>query len=167
VKKDTRHLRGSDQQCPRCGSRNVHADPNMTAGGHGPGIAACPNCKTTWETFTADQLLDPMPFSSFVAPCNNCAFRKGSPEQDDPWLWMRIKEGIEDGSPFYCHKGVPIKPNSEHGFDYPMKTIVVECGGTDTPVDVPDRARLRLCRGWLNSRWAQVKRNAKQETATP
>lgn len=152
------HLRGSDQQCPKCGSRKITVDRDMVAGGHGPGIAACPNCNVTWEFFSAEQLLDPAPYSSFKEPCNNCAFRKGSPEQADPYLWMQIKESIEAGAPFYCHKGVPITPNTGHGFAYPQKTITVGCDGTQTTTQVPDTRKLRFCRGWLNSRYSKVRR---------
>jgi hypothetical protein len=159
-----RHLRGSNEQCPKCGSRQVHYDPNMTAGGHGPGIAACANCKITWETFTADQLLDQIPYSSFVEPCNNCAFRKGSPEQSDPYTWMKIKEGVEDGSPFYCHKGVPIAPGSENGFDYPTRKAATNLAGKDVGVEVYDQRRLRLCRGWLNTRYALMKKQRQDST---
>ena len=156
---DDAHLLGSDQRCPRCGGREIYVDSEMRAGGHGPGIAACPTCSITWEIFKAEDLLDDTPLSSFKSPCNNCAFRKGSQERTDPYMWMQISESLEDGVPFYCHKGVPITPNTNHGFAYPTKTVVVEHSVNPVSIEVPDSARLRLCRGWLNSRWAQIKRD--------
>lgn len=156
------HLLGSDQRCPRCGGREIHVDVDMCAGGHGPGIAACPHCAITWEIFKAEDLLDDTPLSSFKSSCNNCAFRKDSPERADPYTWMQISESLEDGVPFYCHKGVPITPNTNHGFAYPTKTTVVEQAGKRVTIETPDRAQLRLCRGWLNSRWAKIKRDNQQ-----
>ncbi len=41
--------------------------------------------------------------------------------------------GMKGGAAFYCHKGVPLDPGSEHGFAYPSNP-----------------AKLRLCRGYLN-----------------
>ncbi|WP_245988107.1 hypothetical protein [Sphingobium fluviale] len=44
------------------------------------------------------------------------------------------------GASFYCHKGVPVTPGSEHGFDYPQSKS-----------GIPITRKLRLCRGYLNS----------------
>ena len=102
--------------------------------------AACPNCKTVWEPFEPDQIWDKSdPNCSFKQPCNNCAFRKGSPERNDPHRWAELEDAFESGAAFYCHKGVPIKPDAPNGFAYP------ERGGK------PDQKRLRLCRRYLNA----------------
>lgn len=125
-------MKGADQ-CPRCASRRwatVVAPSDFYA----DVLRACANCKTLWEPFEVEELLDPErePLGAFKQPCNNCAFRKGSPEQKTDLL-TKIRTG---GGAFYCHKGVPIEPESEHGFEYPG-------GGTDG-------RKLRLCRGYLN-----------------
>jgi hypothetical protein len=54
----------------------------------------------------------PMPKDPATAPrcakiCEKCAFRKGSPERNDEYGFMRMKEHFEDGKPFYCHESVP------------------------------------------------------------
>lgn len=155
------HLRGSDRKCPKCGNERGIITRTDAIGGHGPGLAACGNCGSAWEFFTEDKLLDPEPCSSFTEPCNNCAFRKGSPEQDDPYLWMKIKEGVEAAEPFYCHKGVPITPNVKNGFAYPERTVTMELAGHRVETKVPDQSKLRMCRGWLNSRFAQIRKEAR------
>ena len=71
---------------------------------------------------------------AFKEPCNNCAFRKGSPEQDDPYGWERMLYSLANSSQgFHCHKGVPIEEGAEHGFAYPE-----------------NNRKMRLCRGYLN-----------------
>jgi len=42
---------------------------------------------------------------------------------------------LRAGGAFHCHKGVPLDPEGEDGFDYPK--------------DRPEK--LRLCRGYLNA----------------
>ncbi len=71
---------------------------------------------------------------SFRHPCNNCAFRKDSPEHEDPAGWRALldKLGWWDGR-FYCHKGVPITPGEGKGFTYPTRRD-----------GKPDERRLRL-----------------------
>lgn len=132
---DNRHLRGSEGQCPKCGSRRVNFVPEAAFNGYGPGMALCPNCNCIWEPFSADQIWDPDdPVCSFRQPCNNCAFRPGSPEQQDAEKWRALIGSLRDGASFHCHKGVPIEAGAEHGFAYPK-----------------DRHKLRLCRGYLNA----------------
>lgn len=130
-----RYLRGSTAQCPKCGSRRVSHDPILELKGYGPGLAACGNCRTLWEPFPAEAVWDRSdPACSFREPCNNCAFRAGSQEQQDRERWKALIGSLKAGGSFYCHKGVPIEPDAEHGFAYPE-----------------DRSRLRLCRGYLNA----------------
>jgi hypothetical protein len=50
------------------------------------------------------------------APCDNCAFRPGSPEQADTAKWKELIAKLRAGGTFHCHKGVPIAPESEDGF---------------------------------------------------
>ena len=132
---DRRWLRGSNRQCPRCGCKKVAYQPTLVFKGHGPGIAACPNCEALWEPFLAEHIWDTSdPHCSFKEPCNNCAFRPGSPEQKNPEEWKLLLDKLKCGGQFFCHKGVPIDPTSKHGYAY--------------------RKKLRLCRGYLNALFA-------------
>lgn len=125
-------------RCPRCASRRW-ATLVGRSDFYADELRVCRNCKTVWEPFDEADLLDPKhePLGAFKHPCNNCAFRKGSPEQSDPERFEEIRPKHWHGPRFYCHKGVPIAPDSEHGFDYPS-------GGKNG-------RKLRLCRGYLNS----------------
>lgn len=148
---NTRYLRGSNERCPKCSSRKVTTDPTMQFKGYGPGIACCQNCKTIWEPFDPKQIWDTTdPHCSFKDPCNNCAFRAGSPEQADLEKWRALIDQLKCGASFYCHKGVPIEPDAEHGFAYPTKTLTIDIAGSHT-VKTSDPKKLRLCRGYLNA----------------
>lgn len=80
--------------------------------------------------------------------CDNCAFRKGSPERADPYRWAEIQEVVESGQAFHCHKGLPFN----------LKT------GKFTAPD-PRQGRVTVCAGWLASRIAFLKR--KEDLPTP
>lgn len=152
MKRADRHLRGSTQQCPKCGSRKVAHDPKLKSGGYGPGMATCLNCKTLWEPFDPEQIWDTSdPHCSFKEPCNNCAFRSGSPEQADPQKWKSLVDQLKCGAQFFCHKGVPLEPDAEDGFSYPKKTLSVSLDGKQIEKQIGDVTRLRLCRGYLNA----------------
>ncbi len=138
MSKNDRHLRGSTEQCPKCGCRTVIYLADLEAHGYGPGLATCSNCSCLWEPFNPEQIWDPSdPVCSFKEPCNNCAFRPGSPEQKDRDTWMKLRKHIKANGSFYCHKGVPIEEGAEHGFAYP------DSG--------KNRNKLRVCRGYLNT----------------
>lgn len=140
-----RYLRGSTEQCPKCGCQKVFVAAGMTFRGYGPDIANCQNCGAIWEPFDPEQIWDTDdPVCSFKEPCNNCAFRPGSNEQQDREKWKDLIGGLRQGGSFYCHKGVPIEPDTEHGFAYPDH----------------DRTKLRLCRGYLNALTGLHKRSA-------
>lgn len=126
--------------------------PDECAHGYGPGIACCPNCETIWEPFDPEQIWDTSdPFCSFKEPCNNCAFRPGSNEQQDREEWKTMISSLKNGAQFYCHKGVPIEPDAEHGFAYPTKTARSDIAGPCAPHEVSDVTKMRLCRGYLNA----------------
>lgn len=131
-------MKGADQ-CPCCGSRKW-IEPRVPSPGrfYSDDVRACLNCQTLWEPFAIADLLDPTErLSSFHYPCDNCAFRKGSPEQKDLEAFARLRAKLGwRGASFYCHKGVPIDPQNENGFAYPK--------------DGKDPRKLRLCRGYLN-----------------
>lgn len=147
-----RYLRGSTRHCPKCASGTVAFDPALTFKGYGPGLATCVNCKTLWEPFDPAQIWDTSdPHCSFKDPCNNCAFRPGSPEQADPAKWRELVDQLKYNTSFYCHKGVPIEPTAEHGFAYPERATTVLLGDTPVDIKVSDRKKLRLCRGYLNA----------------
>ncbi len=150
--KTARYLRGSTKQCPKCGSRKVAFEPSLQFQSYGPGLATCRNCKTIWEPFQPEHVWDrDDPYSSFHDPCNNCAFRPGSPEQHDTEKWKSLLDSLKCGAHFYCHKGVPIEPDAEHGFAYPQRTIVTKFAGQHIETKTSDRTKLRFCRGFLNA----------------
>lgn len=133
-------MKGADQ-CPKCASRR-HSDVQQDLTKFYAGtLRVCGNCGTAWEPFEVSDLPhgEEEPLAAFRHPCNNCAFRKGSPEQADKDGWESKMIELSFGASFYCHKGVPVTPGSDHGFDYPKKA------------GLPVRRKLRLCRGYLNS----------------
>lgn len=148
---------GSIECCPKCGSRNVGFDPKLAFKGYGPGLAACADCSCLWEPYRLQDLLDADdPLSSFTEPCSNCAFRPGSPEQKKG-VWADLLQQLRDGGAFYCHKGVPIESDAEHGFAYPYREVVIDVLGVVKTIRLPDKAKLRLCRGYLRAfaMWAR------------
>lgn len=129
-------MKGADQ-CPKCASRRWGVAHQQVTDFYAADLRVCANCGTAWEPFDPADLLDSgLPLSSFKDPCNNCAFRKGSPEQRDKQKFDDLRSKLASGGQFFCHKGVPVTPNSENGFDYPE--------GGKNPL------KLRLCRGYLN-----------------
>lgn len=129
-------------RCPKCASRAVDrvmiTDPRWTVF-YAADIESCRNCKAIWERIDTALIWDPDdPVGSFSEPCNNCAFRPGSPEQADVARWHELMESLKTGANFNCHKGVPIDPHSEHGFLYPHRNGQAV------------RSKLRTCRGYLN-----------------
>lgn len=127
---------GTGLCCPRCrGGRVVvhdtHGLTDLTF--YGRQIATCADCRAAWEPIDETLIWDRSdPCASLSEPCDNCAFRPGSPEQADTAKWKEMIASLRAGASFHCHKGVPIAPASEHGFAYP-----------------PEKSKLRLCRGYL------------------
>jgi hypothetical protein len=127
---------GTADCCPKCKSPRlrIHADHGVKF--YGRQIALCANCRTAWEPIDGAVVWDPSdPSASLSEPCDNCAFRPGSPEQADPAKWKDLIAQLRAGGTFHCHKGVPLDPKGEDGFAYPK--------------DRPEK--LRLCRGYLNA----------------
>lgn len=134
-------------RCPRCGCRRTGTvEHRVIAGFYARTLEVCANCAAAWEPLPpgTDRHSDhrdddgsPFPFPE---PCDNCAFRPGSPEQRDPAQWRALMDQLKAGARFYCHKGVPIDPEGEDGFAYPR--------GADGR---PAERKLRLCRGFLNA----------------
>lgn len=140
-------MKGADQ-CPRCGSRRWADIENTVADFYGRTLRVCGNCRTAWESFDQADLLDADDrYSSFLEPCDNCAFRPGSHEQRDREEWKSLIERLgwpgdfPGAGRFYCHKGVPLDPEYHHGDS-----------GYAYPVDAKGKyvtKRFRLCRGYL------------------
>jgi hypothetical protein len=110
---------------------------------YGRRLTVC-RCGAAWEPIDESSILDrDDETSSFTKPCDNCAFRPGSPEQADKVKWGELIASLKAGGSFYCHKGVPIAPESKDGFAYPS-----------------ERRKLRFCRGYLDAlgKWWKLER---------
>lgn len=153
-------MKGADQ-CPRCASRRYGEAPQPVTKFYSEILRVCQNCGTAWEPFDEKDLLDEgMRYSSFKEPCNNCAFRPGSHEQQDTEKWRELMaqlrvdadKGLFQSSQFYCHKGVPLdlhhETPSKSGFAYPY-----------TDDGKPIVRKLRLCRGYLRMTHAQMQKH--------
>ncbi len=141
-------------RCPRCGSTRVARDEQSATNFYGQTIEGCgnPACRAFWEPYDPAQLLEKdLPrTSSFIEPCDNCAFRPGSFEQRQPEFWkdLMVKLKANGHAGFFCHKGVPINVDSEDGFDYPRDRVTGK----------PAIGKLRYCRGFLKmlgAHWAK------------
>jgi hypothetical protein len=65
--------------------------------------------RTAWEPINEAHVWDRSdPCASFGEPCNNCAFRPGSPEQVDIPKWKEMIAALRAGVAFHCHKGVRV-----------------------------------------------------------
>jgi hypothetical protein len=94
--------------CPDCKSPRVSRTTILraTALSRRPTeYACCRACGTAWEAYPADWCEDVVG----AAPCDNCAFRPGSPEQADPEHWKWLVGQLRAGQEFRCHKGAPIR----------------------------------------------------------
>lgn len=134
-------MKGADE-CPRCGSGNVASLDRHTKVEHP--MAGCVECLTLWEPFDPAALVDwdhDDQNRPFAKPCDNCAFRQGSPEREDTVKWELLIQNIllaECGA-FFCHKGVPLElnvPGQSH--DHPK-----------FPDGNFDYGRSRMCAGFI------------------
>jgi hypothetical protein len=142
--KQARPFAGSGKCCPKCKSGRVLVHDTTEIRPlefYARKIAVCADCRTAWEPVDESLIWDPSdPHCSFSEPCDNCAFRPGSPEQADTAKWKEMIASLRAGASFHCHKGVPLAPDSEHGFAYPQ-----DADGN------ANKSKLRLCRGYLNA----------------
>lgn len=99
--------------CPVCRSRRTVVEPAPPlALSHTPTLlGVCGDCRAVWEAFPADWSHDAVEAS----PCDNCAFAKGSPESQDREGWRSLIAKLKHGGEFKCHKGAPIKIDTEAG----------------------------------------------------
>lgn len=147
-------MKGADQ-CPKCGSRKHSDIEQPVTDFYARSLRVCANCRCAWEPFDRRDVLHPQErASAFKEPCNNCAFRPGSPEQNDPKRWAELMGHLKRNGIFFCHKGVPLAPDSEDGFDYPKRRD----GRHDT-------SKLRICRGYLNMFGSRLQRMVEREQA--
>jgi len=120
--------------CPVCGSTSLLTE---TVGG--TRMEFCLACAAFWEAETRTP-------EKMAAPCDNCAFRPGSPERRDKEGWQNLLALLMDGSRFYCHKRVPCEVAEN---DYRFK---VEQDGKGRATNA------RICMGWVALRLGQIKK---------
>jgi hypothetical protein len=123
-------------RCGGCGSRRMMRD---TLFDH----AICLDCRRLQEPETRD-----WPEATM---CDNCAFRKGSPERADPKRWAEVWATVQTGQIFHCHKGLPVTLHKE------------SLTATFSPPDAAT-GRVTVCAGWLAARIAHFR---KAETINP
>lgn len=117
-------------RCGGCGARDMRTTRLPDSGRL---VGRCLACGRLQDVETRD-----WPEST---PCDDCAFRKGSPERANPYRWAEIMRTVETGQFFHCHKGLPLD---------------LETGRYDAPD--PSRGRVTVCAGWLNVNCAHLKR---------
>ncbi len=117
-------------RCGGCGARNMMV---ASDGAH----AICMDCRRIQEPETRDWPEARM--------CDNCAFRKGSPERADPYRWAEVSETVAKGQYFHCHKGLPVTLTPDN------------LSATFSPPD-PATGRVTICAGWLAARIAQFRK---------
>jgi hypothetical protein len=160
--------RPRDNKCPACGSRRIkylQAADFPSKFEIDCELGACLECKAIWEAFPPSYVRDPV----CADPCDNCAFRPGSPEQRDPVQWKAMIEKLKpDGEQFftgrfYCHKGVQIDMTKGPGnFLFPTKPILMD--GEPIKLDdgsiatMADDRRMRVCSGFLRMFWARIRK---------
>lgn len=120
-----RHEGDEARRCGGCGSRNLmFGDMPESEVDH----AVCMDCGRVQEVEHRDWPLSVM--------CDNCAFRKGSPERADPYRWAQILETLDNEQPFHCHKGLPMSkpaPDGSIQFEAPCA----------------EKGRVKICAGWF------------------
>lgn len=92
--------------CPKCKSISIERTtlPPSGLSHRETDYDLCRECGTVWEAYPLNWCEDVVG----AEPCDNCAFRPGSPEQNDPEGWRKLIEMLRAGGEFRCHKGAPI-----------------------------------------------------------
>ena len=125
----------------------------------------CLDRRAVWEAFPPVYVRDPV----CAEPCDNCAFRPGSHEQQDPERWKALIESLKPGDEgwftgrFYCHKGVPIDMSKGPGnFLFPTVPVMMDGEPVANPdgsvVMMPDQRKMRVCTGYLKMFWARAEK---------
>lgn len=65
----------------------------------------CARCRCMWEAKPVGWTDD---VCDGAEPCDNCAFRPGSPEIQNREGWAALLDSLRAGHEFKCHKGCPI-----------------------------------------------------------
>ncbi len=162
--------RPREHHCPACRSRKIADLPvtqlASTISGLDCDWMGCLDCKAVWEPFPANYVRDPV----CAEPCDNCAFRAGSPEQADPERWKALIESLKPDAGysyftgrFFCHKGVPIDMAKGPGnFLFPQKPVLMDGEPMRNPdgsiVTTEDIAKMRTCSGFLRMFWARIRK---------
>lgn len=120
--------------CPLCDAHGI--DRHCICEGAGAITAAQ---AATWTEETSDPVRELAPVPKRMAkPCDDCAFRRGSPERDGA-EWPAIVESVAEGEPFFCHVGMLVDSGGRHvppaGFD-----------DEGRPIGAP------VCAGWARAR---------------
>jgi hypothetical protein len=152
--------RPRDNWCPSCRSKRIHDMPKdffPAEFGVDCDWQGCLDCRAVWEPFPASYARDPV----CAEPCDNCAFRPGSPEQRDSAKWKALIETLKPDQSygyftgrFFCHKNVPIDLTKGPGnFLFPQKPLLMdgepvrkEDGSIAT---TEDPAKMRTCTGFF------------------
>ena len=72
-------------------------------------LGVCADCRAVWEAYPPGWTHDAVE----AEPCDNCAFRAGSPELADKAGWRELLTGLQAGREFKCHKGAPLILDTE------------------------------------------------------
>lgn len=144
--------------CPACGSHDT-----FIVNGDRP-LAGCASCKKAWEPLPEGaRIVQGEPFFPFDDPCDNCAFRAGSPESRDKPRWKKTIENLRAGGRFYCHKEVPFE--HEFGYAHAAGETVMSFDFPKKPDGSWDEDSMRPCRGYLNAWRAWMKKKFPVATA--
>lgn len=80
--------------------------------------------------------------------CGDCAFRKGSPEQE------QLEKIAASSTPFRCHQGMPVDARSGK----PVQDAYVPVLVVDRETQAIEAPGFPICAGWLRARQALEKR---------
>lgn len=122
-------------RCPSCGSFRtvIEQAPPLAMSHTATLMGVCVDCRTLWEAYPPTWSHDAVE----AEPCDNCAFRPGSPESQDREAWKSLLTKLRLGREFKCHKGAPLKIDHEAG------TIEFDEGWV--------RTRGRTCAGFVRA----------------
>jgi hypothetical protein len=123
------HGEAPDSLCPCEGRGIVAAAVAQSYAAHGLPIVPLPPLPTTAPA---------MP-----SPCDDCAFRAGSPERDDPAVWAALQQHVTAGEPFFCHQGMHLTARGRY--------VPRDETAQGVPVGHP------RCAGWDRARKAMVR----------
>jgi len=122
--------------CPKCESPSVEIIPFLK---DGTLLEACRTCGAFWEAELREV--------PAVTPCDNCAWRPGSPERSDPERWAYLMAEFKRGASFYCHKRVPAILD-DHGYSFQF--AIEQKDGRQVCTNAP------ICAGWVAWKLGQI-----------